>query len=65
MATVCIYSFEAKIASRSYQVYKETSWSKTQYGEDVKVELEASQNSERTELVPFVQRRNISKDRKQ
>ena len=44
METVGTQSFDAKIASRSYHVYKETSWSKNQDGEEVKVELETRQS---------------------
>ena len=40
MATVVVYSFEAKIASRGYHAYKKTSWSKAKDREEVKVELE-------------------------
>ena len=45
MATVCVYSFEAKIASRGYHVDKETSWSKAWDREEVKGELERSESS--------------------
>ena len=44
MPTVGVYSFQSKIASRGYPVYKETSWSKVRDDKEVKVELETSQN---------------------
>ena len=47
MTTVGVYPFEAKIASRGYHDYKETSWSKARDGEEVKVELETSQSSKK------------------
>ena len=40
MAIVGVYSYEGKIASRGYDVYKKTSWRKARDGEEVKVELE-------------------------
>ena len=40
-----VYSFEAKIASCGYHVYKETSWSKTRDGQKVKVELKLENGS--------------------
>ena len=39
------YSFETIIASRSYHVYKETSWSDARVGDEVKVELETDKKS--------------------
>ena len=44
MPTVGVYSFQSKIASRGYPVYKETSWSKARDDKEVKVDLETSQN---------------------
>ena len=40
MKTASMCSFGAKIASYGYHVYKETSWSRVQDREKVKVELE-------------------------
>ena len=40
-----MYSFKAKIASRGYQVFKETSWSNAKEGDEVKVELETNKSS--------------------
>ena len=67
MATVNVYAFEAKIASRCYHIYKETSWSMDRDGEEVKVEPETSQSSKKLNdtPVPFVLKRNISKDGRQ
>ena len=45
MATVGVCSFEATIVSWGYHVYKETSSSKSQDGQEVKVKLKTSQNS--------------------
>ena len=42
MATVDVYSFEAKVASCCYQVYKETPWDKPWDRKKVKVELQNS-----------------------
>ena len=42
MATVGVYSFEAKIASCCYQVYKEIPWDKPWDRKKVKVELQNS-----------------------
>ena len=47
------YSFEAKIASDSYGVYKETFWSKVRDGGEVKVELETSERSKNVDLYAF------------
>ena len=38
-------SFKAKIASRGYHVFKETSWSNAKEGDEVKVELETNKSS--------------------
>ena len=40
-----MYSFKAKIASRGYHVFKETSWSNAKEGDEVKVELETNKSS--------------------
>ena len=40
-----MYSFKAKIASRGYYVFKETSWSSAKEGHEVKVELETNKIS--------------------
>ena len=40
-----MYSFKAKIASCGYHVFKETSWSNTKEGDEVKVELETNKSS--------------------
>ena len=42
-----MYSFKAKIASRSYHVFKETSWSNAKEGDEVKVELETNKSSKK------------------
>ena len=42
-----MYSFKAKIASRGYHVFKETSWSNAKEGEKVKVELETNKSSKK------------------
>ena len=62
-----MYSFKAKIASRGYHVFKETSWSNAKEGDEVKVELETNKSSKKLThmLVPFVRKRNTSKDGKQ
>ena len=59
-----MYPFKAKIASRGYHVFKETSWSNAKEGDEVKVELEANKFKKKLThmLVPFVQKRNTSKD---
>ena len=49
MATVGVYSFAAKIASRGCQAYKKTSRSKVQDREKVKVKLEMSQSSKKVD----------------
>ena len=49
MATVGVYSFEAKIASCVYHVYNENSWSKARDGEEVKDDLETRQSSEKVD----------------
>ena len=59
-----MYSFKAKIASRGYHVFKETSWSNAKEGDEVKVELETNKSLTNM-LVPFVRKRNTSKDGKQ
>ena len=67
MATVGVYSFAAKTASRGCQAYEETSWSKVQDREKDKVELEMSQSSKKKlthTLLSFVLRRNITKNKK-
>ena len=40
-----MYSFKAKIASRGYHVFKETSWRNAKEGDEVKVELETNKSS--------------------
>ena len=40
-----MYCFKAKIASRGYRVFKETSWSNAKEGNEVKVELETNKSS--------------------
>ena len=40
-----MYSFKAKIASRGYHVFKETSWSVAKEGDEAKVELETNKIS--------------------
>ena len=40
-----MYSFKAKIASRGYHVFKETSWSNAKEGDEVKVEFETNGSS--------------------
>ena len=40
-----MYSFKAKIASRGYHVFKESSWSNAKEGDEVKVELETNKSS--------------------
>ena len=65
-----MYSFKAKIASRGCHVFKETSWSNAKEGDEVKVELESNKSSKKKKkidplLVPFVRKRNTSKDGKQ
>ena len=47
-----IYSFKAKIASRGYHVFKETSWSNAKEGDEVKVELETNKSSNKID--PYV-----------
>ena len=42
-----MYSFHAKIASRGYHVFKETSWSNAKEGDEVKVELETNKSSKK------------------
>ena len=42
-----MYSFKAKIASRGYHVFKETSWSNAKEGDEVKVELETNKSSKK------------------
>ena len=42
---VNMYSFKAKIASRDYHIFKETSWSIAKEGDEVKVELETNKSS--------------------
>ena len=39
------FSFDAIIASRWYHVYKDTTWSNAEVGEQVKVELETNPKS--------------------
>ena len=58
-----MYSFKAKIASRGYHGFKETSWRNAKEGDEVKVELETNKSSNK--IVPFVRKRNTSKDGKQ
>ena len=41
MAEATIYSFEAKIASCGYHVYKNTTWVNAKKGDEVQVEIEA------------------------
>ena len=62
-----MYSFKAKVASRGYHVFKETSWSNAKEGAEVTVELETNKSSKIIDpyLVPFVRKRNTSKDGKQ
>ena len=40
-----VYCFEAIIASRGFHVYKETTWSNTKVGDEVKVEVESNVKS--------------------
>ena len=40
-----MYSFKAKIASRGYHVFKETSWNNAKEGDEVKVELKTNKSS--------------------
>ena len=42
-----MYSFKAKIASRDYHVFKETSWGNAKEGDEVKVELETNKSSKK------------------
>ena len=44
-----MYAFKAKIASRGYHVFKETSWSNAKEGDEVKVELETNKSSNKTD----------------
>ena len=39
------YSFEAKIASRGYHVYKNTTWMDAKVGDEIKVEVETNKDS--------------------
>ena len=48
MTTVGEYSFEARIASCGYHVYKET-WSKARDGENIKVDLDTRQSSRKVD----------------
>ena len=41
MAEATVYSFEAKIASRGYYVYKNTTWVNANEGNELQVETEA------------------------
>ena len=41
MAEATVYSFEAKIASRGYYVYKNTTWVNANEGNELQVEIEA------------------------
>ena len=52
MATAGVYSFETKIASPGYHIYKETSKSKARDREKVNVELETSQSSKEVDPYP-------------
>ena len=69
MKTVGVYSFETKVVSRGYYVYKETSWSKDRDEEEVRLMLSLKQVKVPKKLthtlVPFMLKRNISKDGKQ
>ena len=40
-----MYSFDAKIASRGFHVYKESTWKNAKIGEKVKVEVETNKKS--------------------
>ena len=60
-----LYSLKAKIASRGYHVFKETSWSNAKEGDEVKVELETNKSSKKLTHTLFVRKRNTSKDGKQ
>ena len=53
MTTVGVYSFEAKIASRGYDVYKEASRRKARDGEEVKAEIETIQSSKIVDPYPY------------
>ena len=39
------YSFTAKVASRGYHVYKNTSWTNAKVGEKVRVKMETKKSS--------------------
>ena len=45
MAQVTTYSFEAKIASRGYHVYKNTAWVNAKEGDEVQVQIETNKDS--------------------
>ena len=49
MATAGVYTFEDKIDSRGYHVYKETFWGKARDSKEVNVELETSQSSKKVD----------------
>ena len=48
-----LYSLKAKIASRGYHVFKETSWSNAKEGDEVKVELETNKSSKKIDPYPI------------
>ena len=62
-----MYSFKAKIASRGYHVFKETSWSNAKEGDELKLssKLTKVQIKLTHMLAPFMRKRNTSKDGKQ
>ena len=44
MAQATTYSFEAKIASRGYYIYKSTTWVNTKESDEVQVEIERNKD---------------------
>ena len=44
-----MYSFKAKIASRGYHVFRETSWSNAKEGDEFKVKLETNKSSKKND----------------
>ena len=45
MASLSEYSFKAKITSRGYYVFKETTWNNVKEGNSVRVDLETNKLS--------------------
>ena len=53
MTPATIYSFEAKITSRGYHVYKSTTWDNAKEGDEVQAEIKTNKDSIKVDPYAF------------